>query len=87
MIAPGVNVLVADKFNSGFAKIGSGTSFAAPYIAGVVAQYLQEQPTASTVVVMNGINDYITTYGIVQGLVAETPSKASYSVLWCIPTC
>jgi subtilisin family serine protease len=90
MIAPGVNVLVADKYNPGFGKIGSGTSFAAPYVAGVIAQYLQNNPTATTVVVMNGINDFMTTYGIVQGLVgssAQTPNKALHSVLWCVPTC
>lgn len=68
----------------------SGTSFAAPLVAGVVAQYLEVNPTASTIVVMNGINDYMTTYGIVQGLVGfkeQTPNKALHSVLWCVPTC
>lgn len=91
MIAPGQNVLVADKFNpGGSGKVGSGTSFAAPYLTGVIAQYLQNNPTASTIVVMNGIKDYMTTTGIVQGLIgasAQTPNKALHSVLWCVPTC
>lgn len=42
--APGVNVLVADKFNPGFGKLGSGTSFSAPYVAGTAAQLLQRAP-------------------------------------------
>lgn len=44
ILAPGVNVLVADKFNPGYGKIGSGTSFAAPYVAGVAAAMLASYP-------------------------------------------
>lgn len=40
IFAPGVNVPVADKFNPGSGKLGRGTSFAAPYVAGVVATYV-----------------------------------------------
>lgn len=40
IFAPGVGVLVADKFNPGYGKLGYGTSFAAPYVAGVVATYV-----------------------------------------------
>ena len=90
MIAPGVNVLVADKFNPGFGKIGSGTSFAAPYLAGVIAQYLQTNPTAAATVVYDAVNNYMTTYGSVQGIggvAAATPNKELHSLLWCIPTC
>jgi subtilisin family serine protease len=90
MIAPGVNVLVADKFNPGFGKIGSGTSFAAPYLTGVIAQYLQVSPTATTQTVYDAINNFMTTYGSVQGIggvAAATPNKELHSVLWCVPTC
>jgi subtilisin family serine protease len=90
MIAPGVNVLVADKFHPGFGKIGSGTSFAAPYLAGVIAQYLQTNPTAATQTVYDAINNFMTTYGSVQGIggvAVATPNKELHSVLWCVPTC
>lgn len=39
IFAPGVGVPVADVFNPGYSKPGVGTSFAAPYVAGVVATY------------------------------------------------
>lgn len=91
MIAPGVNVLAADKFNPGYATLRSGTSMAAPYVTGVIAQYLQTSPAAVPWVVYDAINNYMTTYGIVQGLTgvaAQTPNKALHSVLWCAePAC
>ena len=90
MIAPGVNVLVADKFNPSIPKLANGTSIAAPFVAGVIAQYLQSNPTAGTQTVFDAINNAMTTYGSVNGLTgvfAQTPNKELHSVLWCIPTC
>lgn len=90
MIAPGVNILVADKFNPGTAKLANGTSMAAPFVTGVIAQYLQTNPTAGTQTVYDAINNFMTTYGSVNGLTgvfAQTPNKELHSVLWCIPTC
>lgn len=40
IFAPGVDVPVADKFRPGYSKSASGTSFAAPLVAGVVATYV-----------------------------------------------
>ncbi len=91
MFAPGVSIRAADRYNPGFSQLVSGTSFAAPMVAGVIAQYLQVSPTATTQVVFDAMNNYMTTYGIVQGLVgvkATTPNKMLHSVLWCaIPAC
>jgi aqualysin 1 len=91
MFAPGVSIRAADKYNPGFPQFVSGTSFAAPMVAGVIAQYLQVSPTATNQVVFDAINNYMTTYGIVQGLVgvrATSPNKMLHSVLWCaIPAC
>lgn len=90
MLAPGVQVPMADKFNPGYEKLGDGTSFAAPYVTGVIAQYLHNNPTAPPWIVMDAINVYTTTYDIVQGLTgaaAETPNKLQRSLMWCVPTC
>lgn len=90
MIAPGVNIRVADKRYPGTGKVATGTSIAAPFLTGVIAQYLQVSPNATTQVAMDGINNYMTTYGIVSGFggpTVQTPNKALHSVLWCVPTC
>jgi aqualysin 1 len=97
MLAPGENVLVADKWNPGSGKLANGTSFAAPHVAGVIAQFLQYDQADPTHPLMNypwilndAINNYTTTYGIVQGLTGAasgTPNKMLRSLSWCVPTC
>jgi subtilisin family serine protease len=59
IFAPGVSILVADRFNPGYSTTLSGTSFSAPYVAGVIAQYLQTSPTASVNTVYAAINNYM----------------------------
>jgi serine protease len=88
-IAPGVSVLAADKF-PGPGRLVSGTSFAAPYVAGVIAQYLNYDPAATSQGVYDAMNTHFYTWGVVQGLTgvkAGTPNRLLYSVLWCVPSC
>jgi subtilisin family serine protease len=88
-IAPGVSVLAADRF-PGPGRLVSGTSFAAPYVAGVIAQYLNYDPSASSQAVYDAMNTHFNTWGVVQGLTgakAATPNRLLYSVQWCVPTC
>lgn len=97
MLAPGEGVLVADKWNPGTGKLANGTSFAAPYVAGVIAQFLEFDQADPAHPLMNypwilndAINNYTTTYGIVQGLsgaASGTPNKMLRSLSWCVPTC
>lgn len=97
MLAPGEGVLVADKWNPGNGKLANGTSFAAPHVAGVIAQFLEYDQADPTHPLMNypwilidAVNTYTTTYGIVQGLTGAasgTPNKMLRSLSWCVPTC
>lgn len=97
MLAPGEGVLVADKWNPGSGKPADGTSFAAPHVAGVIAQFLeydQADPAHPLMnapwILMDAVNSYTTTYGIVQGITgaaSETPNKMLRSLSWCVPTC
>ena len=73
--APGVNVLVADKFNPGYGKLGSGTSFAAPYVAGVVAAMLQAEPNLIPSQVVNQLEQWQVVNGVITGLPAGTPNR------------
>lgn len=85
-LAPGEGVLVADKWNPGSGKPADGTSFAAPHVAGVIAQFLeydQADPAHPLMnapwILMDAVNSYTTTYGIVQGITGAasgTPNKS-----------
>jgi aqualysin 1 len=48
MIAPGQDVLVADRTSNTARRVVNGTSFAAPYVAGAAARYLERFPNANS---------------------------------------
>lgn len=55
LLAPGVNIVSADSRNTTGARTETGTSQAAPHVAGVAALYLQVHPTWAPENVRNAI--------------------------------
>jgi subtilisin family serine protease len=79
LFAPGKSIRVATLDDSTFNTINSGTSFSAPFVTGVVAQYLQVHPTATP--------DQVTTWllatatpGVLTNLGAGSPNLLARSV-------
>jgi subtilisin family serine protease len=69
LFAPAVDILgaMADALNS-WACIGTGTSFAAPLVTGVVAQYLQGNPTATPSLIQTVLIERATTQQVLGDL-------------------
>jgi subtilisin family serine protease/fructose-specific component phosphotransferase system IIB-like protein len=57
----------------------SGTSMAAPHVAGVAAVYRSFNPTKSATEVRNFLVDRISTLGVISGLDANSPNRLLYS--------
>lgn len=74
LFAPGVDVLSAWIGSSTATNTISGTSMAAPHVAGVVAQFLQGEPSASPCRVANAIVAS-STAGVVQDAGSGTPNR------------
>ena len=64
--APGVNITSSWATSDTATNTISGTSMATPHVVGVVAQFLQNNPTASPAVVQQTIKD-LSTKGVVTG--------------------
>jgi subtilisin family serine protease len=78
LFAPGVGITSA-SLNGGVTEM-SGTSMAAPHVAGVAALFLQNNPMASASQVAELVRGY-TTPDVVKGLGAGSPNRLLYSRL------
>ncbi len=80
LFAPGVNI-VSDGYTSPSATaVSSGTSAAAPYVAGVAALYLEKYPSASP----SAISQTVTTRATIDALTAvgpRSPNRLLFSLL------
>ncbi|HYN20992.1 MAG TPA: S8 family serine peptidase [Thermoanaerobaculia bacterium] len=79
LFAPSVDIIGAmASSGQSYACIGTGTSFAAPLVTGVVAQYLETNPTASPALVQTVLIERATT-GAVQGELRGSPNRLLYT--------
>jgi subtilisin family serine protease len=67
LYAPGESIISASNSGDGATEIRSGTSMAAPYVAGIAASYLETNVAATPVEVGQAINDGATT-GVLSNL-------------------
>lgn len=78
LFAPGValeSAGIADDYDY---RVDTGTSFAAPHVAGIAANYLGRNPTATPTTVKSAIVNNATT-GVVKNAGTGSPNRLSYS--------
>jgi subtilisin family serine protease len=74
LYAPATDILGAvGSVEANLACEGTGTSFAAPLVTGVVAQYLQGNPTASPATIESVLTSQATS-GVIQGNLQFSPN-------------
>ncbi len=79
LFAPAVDILGAmASSGQSYACIGTGTSFAAPLVAGVAAQYLEDNPTATPAFLQTLLIERATT-GAVQGNLRGSPNRLLFT--------
>jgi subtilisin family serine protease len=79
VFAPGVDIVSAASVDDTATNIRSGTSSAAPFVAGTAALYLESYPVASPASVAAAITDKATT-GIVTNPGIGSPNRLLYSL-------
>jgi subtilisin family serine protease len=78
LFAPGVDVESADTASDYAYRVDSGTSFASPHVAGIAANYLGRNPTATVTTVKSAIVNNATT-GVVKNPGTGSPNRLAYS--------
>ncbi|GIE35298.1 hypothetical protein Ait01nite_083430 [Actinoplanes italicus] len=78
LFAPGVSITSAWRTSNTATYTGSGTSFAAPHVAGAAALYLADNPGASVSAVNAAIVDNATT-GVVTSRGTGSPNRLLYT--------
>jgi aqualysin 1 len=85
VFAPGSSIYSAYKNNNTSYQTLSGTSMAAPHVAGVAALYLQGNPSATPSTVENAIYSAATS-GVLGNIGANSPNRLLYSLLAASPS-
>ena len=80
LFAPGNAVTSAGISSDSATRVLSGTSMAAPLVAGVAAMYRAANPSANPATVAQAINNAVTT-GVVTNIDGTSPNKLMYSWL------
>ncbi|MCH9692397.1 MAG: S8 family serine peptidase [Gammaproteobacteria bacterium] len=78
LFAPGHEITSASHTSTTGSRTLSGTSMAAPHVAGIAALYLQDRPSVSPNDVVRNVM-YSVTYGLVTDKQADTPNLLAYS--------
>ncbi|HET7462473.1 MAG TPA: S8 family serine peptidase, partial [Longimicrobium sp.] len=78
LFAPGVDIESAGIASDYDYRVDSGTSFASPHVAGIAANYLGRNPTATPSTVKSAIVNGATT-GVVTNAGTSSPNRLAYS--------
>ena len=78
LFAPGVDIESAGIADDWAYRVDSGTSFAAPHVAGIAANYLGRVPTATPSIVKSAIVNNATT-GVVTNAGTGSPNRLAWS--------
>ena len=78
LFAPGVDIESAGIADDYAWRVDSGTSFASPHVAGIAANYLGRNPTASPTTVKSAIVNNATA-GVVKNPGTGSPNRLAYS--------